>query len=202
MTKEEAMFSTNTLRRLPVALALAGALCAFIVPQALAGGTSKDSRSEAVQTRLSPAEQVIRQEEARKSDPRLYVGGVVPALSSGPDVFERYAAQHPFGRGVSQPSDVFERYAASHPYGKAAPTPQRVGVPVYTPKMLAAHYNREDLLYNPRPSLPTNSAPTVSGGFDWSDWAIGIGTGLGLALIVGGGLLMGRHLWHRGIQTA
>jgi hypothetical protein len=73
---------------------------------------------------------------------------------------------------------------------------------VYTPKMLAAHYNREDLLYNPRPSLPANSAPTVSGGFDWSDWAIGIGTGLGLALIVGGGLLVGRHLWHRGIQPA
>ena len=134
--------------RLPVALALAGAVCAFTVPQALAGGTSKNSSS------------------------------------------------------VSSAPDAFERYAASHPYGKAAPTPQRVGVPQYTPAMLAAHYNREDLLYNPRPSLPTNARPTVSTGFDWSDWAIGIGTGLGLALILGGGLLMGRHLRHRGIQTA
>jgi hypothetical protein len=80
--------------------------------------------------------------------------------------------------------------------------PQRVGVPVYTPTMLAAHYNREDLLYNPRPSLPTNPGPTVSGDFDWSDWAIGIGTGLGLALILGGGLLISRQLRHRGIQTA
>lgn len=173
------MFSINTLRRLPVALALAGAVCAFAVPQALAGGTP------------------------------------------------------------SRP-DVFERYAASHPYGKAARTPQRVGVPLYTPAMLAAHFNREDRLYYPRPSLPTVSragdrivddsfrdpipvttpagerivddsfrdAPTVvasprSGdGLDWGDWGIGIGTGLGLALILGGGLLMGRHLRHRGIQTA
>jgi hypothetical protein len=198
MTKEEAMFTINTLRRLPVALVLAGAVCALTLPQALAGGTSKNSPPAAV-----------------------------------PDVVERYAAQHPFGRGVSPPPDVFERYAASHPYGNAAPTPQRVsiplytpamlaahynredrlynprpslpqqaGVPLYTPAMLAAHYNREDLLYNPRPSLPTNPGPTVSSGFDWSDWAIGIGTGLGLALILGGGLLMGRHLRQRGIQTA
>jgi hypothetical protein len=160
------MFSTSTLRRLPVALAVAGALCTFAVPQALAGGTAKDS----------------------------------PPVSAVPDVFERYTASHAYGDASAVP-DVFERYAASHPYGKAAATPQRVGVPVYTPTMLAAHYNREDLLYNPRPSLPTNSGPPVSGGFDWSDWAIGIGTGLGLALIVGGGLLMGRHLRHRGIQT-
>jgi hypothetical protein len=193
MTKEEAMFSTSTLRRLPVALAVAGAVCAFIVPQALAGGASKDSPPSAP----TVAEMLARHfqhEDALYAPPRMKRLAV-------PDVFERYAAEHPFGRGVSQPSDVFERYAASHPYGKAAATPQRVGVPVYTPTMLAAHYNREDLLYNPRPSLPTNSGPPVSGGFDWSDWAIGIGTGLGLALIVGGGLLMGRHLRHRGIQT-
>ena len=196
------MFTINTLRRLPVAPALTGAVCAFTVPQALAGGTSKNRPPEAAQTRLSPVERVILQEEARKSDPRLYVGGVVPAPSSGPDAFERYAAEHPFGRGVSQPTDVFERYAASHPYGNAAPTAQRVSVPLYTPAMLAAHYNREDLLYNTRPSLPTNPVPTVSTGFDWSDWAIGIGTGLGLALILGGGLLMGRHLRHRHVQTA
>jgi hypothetical protein len=163
------MFSINTLRRLPVALALAGAVCAFTVPQALAGGTSKNS---------------------------------VPAASSRPDVFERYAAEHPFGRGISQPPDVFERYAAAHPYGNGASAPQQLRVPLYTPTMLAAHFNREDLLYNPRPSLSTNPGPTVSGDFDWSDWAIGIGTGLGLAVILGGGLLMGRHLRHRGIQTA
>jgi hypothetical protein len=193
VTKEEAMFNINTLRRLPVALALASAMCAFTVPQALAGGTSENSPPAAV-----------------------------------PDVVERYAAQHPFGRGVSPPPDVFERYAASHPYGNAAPTPQRVSIPpytpamlaahynredrlynprpsllqqagvrFYTPAMLAAHYNREDLLHNPRPSLPTNPGPTISRGFDWSDWAIGLASGIGLILILSGGVMMGSHWRHR-----
>jgi hypothetical protein len=175
VTKEEAMFSinTNTLRRLPVALALAGAVCAFTIPQALAGGTSS-------------------------------------------------------GR------DVFERYVASHPYGKPAPTPERVGSPLYTPAMLTAHFNREDRLYQPRPSLPTVSpasdrivddsfrdptpivtpagerivddsfrdAPAVVGspaagdGLDWGDFGIGAGAMLGLALLVAGlglGTLAVRH---------
>ena len=48
----------------------------------------------------------------------------------------------------------------------------------------------------------TPPAANGSGGFDWSDWAVGIGTGLGLALLLGGGLLIGRQLRHRGIQTA
>ena len=61
-------------------------------------------------------------------------------LKATPDVFERYAAAHPFGQelsatsdlGVSRPpdvsdvaarasastADVFERYAAAHPYGQ------------------------------------------------------------------------------------
>jgi hypothetical protein len=61
-------------------------------------------------------------------------------LQATPDVFERYAATHPFGQelsatsdlGVSRPpdvsdvaarasastADVFERYAAAHPYGQ------------------------------------------------------------------------------------
>jgi hypothetical protein len=50
-----------------------------------------------------------------------------------------------------------------------------------------------------RPTPPTANG---SGDFDWSDWAIGIGTGLGLALLLGGGLLIGRQLRHRDIQTA
>jgi hypothetical protein len=48
----------------------------------------------------------------------------------------------------------------------------------------------------------TTHTANGSGGFDWSDWAIGIGTGLGLALLLGGGLLISRQLRHRGIQTA
>src|SRR5512133_1006464 len=99
VTKEEAMFSTNTLRRLPVALALAGAVCAFTVPQALAGGTSKDSPPEPPYTRLSPVERIILQEKAHKRDP-VYSRGLVPAAPSVPDVVERYVAAHPYGRGL------------------------------------------------------------------------------------------------------
>ncbi len=40
-------------------------------------------------------------------------GAVTP--SAAPDVFERYAAAHPYG-STSVP-DVLERYAAAHPYG-------------------------------------------------------------------------------------
>jgi hypothetical protein len=49
---------------------------------------------------------------------------VVPATALGgsssgsaPDVFDRYAAAHPFGHGILEatpPPDVFERYAAVH----------------------------------------------------------------------------------------
>jgi len=161
------MFSTSTLRRLPVALALAGAVCAFTVPQALASGAPKDSATQMIERHFRHEDALFAKQRKRLPVP-----------------------------------DVFERYAASHPYGNAVPTPQRVSVPPYTPAMLAAHFNREELLYNPRQSLRANPGPTVSTGFDWSDWAIGIGTGLGLALILGGGLLMGRHLRHRHVQTA
>jgi hypothetical protein len=45
-------------------------------------------------------------------------------------------------------------------------------------------------------------ATPSSSGFDWNDWGIGIGTGVGMALILGGCLVMGRQLRHRDIQTA
>jgi hypothetical protein len=41
--------------------------------------------------------------------------------SAAPDVFERYAAAHPYG-STSVP-DVLERYAAAHPYGVGTLTP-------------------------------------------------------------------------------
>jgi hypothetical protein len=45
-------------------------------------------------------------------------GAVTP--SAAPDVFERYAAAHPYG-SASGP-DVLERYAAAHPYGVGTST--------------------------------------------------------------------------------
>jgi hypothetical protein len=128
--------------------------------------------------------------------------------------------------------DAFERYAASHPYGKPASTPQRAPVPLYTPAMLAAHFNREDrlyqpraasapkqvspplytpamlaahfnhedLLYQPRP-LPTNPSTIVSRGFDWTDWAIGLGSGIVLILALAGLLAFALQRRHR-LQAA
>jgi hypothetical protein len=189
VTKEEAMFSTSTLRRLPVALALAGAVCAFTVPQALASGAPKDSATQMIERHFRHEDALFAKQRKRLPVP-----------------------------------DVFERYAASHPYGNAAPTPQRVGVPQYTPAMLAAHFNREDRLYKPRPSLPTNArtivpalatpvgdrivddsfrdtpavvvSPATGDGLDWGDFGIGAGAMLGLALLVAGlglGTLAVRH---------
>jgi hypothetical protein len=114
-------------------------------------------------------------------------------ISSPPDV--RDTAAH-----LTVP-DAFERYAASHPYGKAVSSPQQTVNPFYTPKMLAAHFNREDLLYQPRPSVSAVSDTLASNGFNWSDWAIGLGSGIGLILTLGGGLAMGRQWRHRA-QTA
>jgi hypothetical protein len=46
------------------------------------------------------------------------------------------------------------------------------------------------------------SVSTVPGnGFAWDDWAIGVGTGLGLALLLGGGIMVGRQQRHR-VQPA
>jgi hypothetical protein len=115
-----------------------------------------------------------------------------------PDVLERYAASHPYGTPVP---DVLERYAASHPYGTPVSPPQQVGVPLYTPERLAAHFDHEDLLYTPRPSLSATPRANLSQGFDWSDWAIGLGSGIALILGLGGVLAFARQWRHR-LQTA
>jgi hypothetical protein len=200
MRKEEEMSSTNTLRRLPVALALAGAVCAFTVPQALAGGTSTANRPQLPHS-LSPVERTILQEKAHersilqkkanKGDPSLFSTGSVPARSSVPDAFERYAAEHPFGRGVSQPADVQDRAQPPDVQDKAAALATGHGVS-----------RPPDVQDTAAAILETPTAVSHPESFDWNDWAIGIGTGLGLALILGCGLLMGRQLRHRGIQTA
>jgi hypothetical protein len=192
MTKEEAMFSTNTLRRLPVALALAGAVCAFTVPQALAGGTSKDSPPEPPYTRLSPVERIILQEKAHERDP-VYSRGLVPAAPSAPDVVERYVAAHPYGRGltlnpetpVNRPPDIQD-------------TADTVNAVSSSTTLVA----RPPDVIDTAQALQSSSTGQSQGGFSWNDWGIGIGTGLGLALILGGGLLMGRQLRHHGVRTA
>ncbi|HZT46230.1 MAG TPA: hypothetical protein VFA24_08635 [Gaiellaceae bacterium] len=50
-------------------------------------------------------------------------------------------------------------------------------------------------------SVQYGSLPTSDTGFSWTDWAIGIGSGIGLALLLGGCALTSRQLRRR-IQTA
>jgi hypothetical protein len=77
----------------------------------------------------------------------------------------------------------------------------QAGIPFYTPKMLAAHFNREDRLYQPRSPVSVASETLVSDGFNWSDWAIGLGSGIALILALGGGLAIGRQRRHRAQTT-
>jgi hypothetical protein len=90
------------------------------------------------------------------------------------------------GTSVSVP-DVFERYATAHPYGRDS--------------------SLETIV--PRPPDIADAALTaltpsfgLRTGFDWGDWGIGIGTGAGLVLILGSGLIVGRQLRHRSVRTA
>jgi hypothetical protein len=123
-----------------------------------------------------------------------------------PDVLERFAVAHPYGSGLSASSisrppdiqdtaavlsasgpDVLERYATDHPYG--------VGLSS-TPTVISRPPDVSDAAV----AVQSGSFSQASG-FHWSDWAIGIGTGMGLILLLAGGLVMGRQVRH-GVQTA
>jgi len=85
-------------------------------------------------------------------------------------------------------ADAFERYAATHPFGSGlfSGSSSVSRPPDIEDTALAVRYD--------------SVGATNTNGFDWGDWAIGIGSGIGLALFLGGGLLMGRQLRHR-MQT-
>jgi hypothetical protein len=85
--------------------------------------------------------------------------------------------------------DVVERYAATHSGGGRLVVPESLAPrpPDVSDAALAARYG--------------STATGQSSGFDWNDWAIGIGTGIGLALLLGAAFLMGRQLRHP-VQTA
>jgi hypothetical protein len=91
-------------------------------------------------------------------------------MQAAPDVVERYVATHQFGGRLAVPS---VSASATRP-------------PDVSDTALAIRYG--------------STTSVQSNGFDWNDWAIGIGSGLGLALILGAAVLMGRQLRHP--QTA
>jgi hypothetical protein len=127
-----------------------------------------------------------------------------------PDVLERFATAHPYGLGLSSATqsavvgrppdirdtaasvsanvpDVVERFASAHPYGlglSSSSTPVS-RPPDVTDAALAAQ----------------TGSLSQSSGFHWGDWAIGIGTGMGLILLLAAGLMMGRQV-RQPVQTA
>jgi hypothetical protein len=81
--------------------------------------------------------------------------------------------------------DVLERYAAAHPYGGTRSPAQ----------LIASHFRHEDAVYGaqgPTSGL-LNSVTLGSDGFHWSDWAVGIGTGIGIVLLAAAGLAGARQ---------
>jgi hypothetical protein len=144
----------------------------------------------------------------------VVAGLVVPAAAGAspgtpPDVRDAAAAAN------GQAPGVFERYAAAHPYGLSAQS-----TPV--DRIIAQEQGRQhDLglftlgLTTPESSTLISRPPDVSdaadaarygsslgqsSGFDWGDWAIGIGSGVGLVLLLGAGV--GAGLQRHRMQTA
>jgi hypothetical protein len=118
-----------------------------------------------------------------------------------PDVLERFAASHPYGIGISsatestllaRPPDVRDAAAS------ASESLNRIGLSSTTH---STPVSRPPDVRDAAQALATGSVSSQSRGFDWGDWAIGIGTGMGLILFLAGGLVMGRQLRHH-VQTA
>jgi hypothetical protein len=118
---------------------------------------------------------------------------VYQQLQATPDAFERYASAHPYGNGVSVSSSTI----VSRP-----PDVADAARSVQTGSLDQTFVTRPPDVADAALSVGTETSSTSDGGFAWSDWGIGIGMGAGFALILGAGLIIGRQLKHRGVQTA
>jgi hypothetical protein len=115
-----------------------------------------------------------------------------------PDVLERYAAAHPYGAGLSAQSSPVDRIIAQE-------QGRRHDLGLFS--LGLASRNGSTLVSRP-PDVSDAAAvardgvsPAQSGGFDWGDWAIGIGSGIGLVLLLSTGVAVGLQRRHR-VQTA
>jgi hypothetical protein len=118
-----------------------------------------------------------------------------------PDVLERYATAHPYGSGLSlsAPSTVSSPSSStlvSRPpdVSDAASAAQSTGVDRIT------LVSRPPDVSDAALAAETGSL-SQSSGFHWGDWAIGIGTGMGLIILLAAGLAMGRQV-RQPVQTA
>ena len=194
----------NWFRRLLVL----GAVVAAGVVTATAGATTEQPTSAGMAAdglRLQGEAQVYKQLEAyqaalgRKADGLRLQGEaqVYQQLQDIPDVVERYAAAHPYGKGLS---DVQSVQSSSSNQGIVDRPPLVTDVQ----SVQSSSFNQGIV---DRPPLATDAtlavgseSSTTSDGFNWSDW--GIGMGAGFVLILCGCYIIGRQLKHRGVQTA
>jgi hypothetical protein len=151
-----------------------------------------------------------------KHEDRIYgrTGGDLGAVASTASVPTTVVSRPPdvqdAAASVSAATpDVFERYATEHPYGFDLTSSELVSSPPDVQDAAAALHTMpaQSTLVSRPPDVSdaaqvTASVSTTRGnGFDWNDWAIGIGTGLGLALLLGVGFMVGRQQRHR-VQPA
>ena len=108
------------------------------------------------------------------------------AAAAAPDVLERYVAAHAFGAALP---DVVERYAAVHLYG------------VHPPSVSASPIRPPDVA-DSAALARTAAVVRTSGGFDWGDYGAGVGSGIGLILLLAGGLMARPVLRRQRTQTA
>jgi hypothetical protein len=130
-----------------------------------------------------------------------------------PDVFERYVKAHPYGSGLSthevQPPDIRDTAA-----GLAEPSPveriiaQEQGrhgdLGVFGPSASTAPPTAVVRPPDVRDAAEAVTTPSTgrADGFDWSDYAIGIGSGIGLSLLLAGVLGAGLQQRRGRMQTA
>ena len=121
----------------------------------------------------------------------------VAAKPQAPDVLERYAAAHPYGAGLwAQPTPV-ERSIAQERARPHDPAIFGTGLASSTSSTLVS---RPPDVSDAAAVARDGVSPAQSSRFDWGDWAIGIGSGLGLVLLLGAGVAMGLQRRHR-VQT-
>jgi hypothetical protein len=123
----------------------------------------------------------------RPPDVRDAASSIVTAyLGSPPDV--RDVRDGLASASLAVP-DVLERYVTAHPYGAG----------------LSQASASSNVVRPPDVADAAQAARTFSvsqaGGFDWSDYGIGIGSGIGISLLLAGGLALGRQQRRR-MQTA
>jgi hypothetical protein len=172
--------TSSTLNRLTKVLVV-GAMCAGTTTSA-AGAMNRleDGSSSSIVASYVGSPPDVRDAASALSQPS--------ALGVKADGLRLQAIARAYQSQAAGP-DVLERYAAAHPYGTG------VGPVVSSTEAIRPPDIRDA-------AEAARFAPLgTSSGFDWNDYAIGLGSGMGFVLLLAGGLAIGRHQRHQ-MQTA